>query len=71
MQFEIYSTPGANATNKLLAGLLNIEWRWRLRAANNEIIASGEGYTSKQSCAHAIGLIRSTNASTPIVETQE
>lgn len=23
------------------------EWRWRLRAANGEVVASGEGYASK------------------------
>lgn len=23
------------------------EWRWRLRAGNGEIVASGEGYTTK------------------------
>lgn len=34
------------------------EWRWRLRANNNEIIASGEGYKNKQDCLHAVDLIR-------------
>jgi len=34
------------------------EWRWRLRANNNEIIASGEGYKNKKDCLHAVDLIR-------------
>jgi uncharacterized protein YegP (UPF0339 family) len=35
------------------------EWWWRLRANNNEIIAtSGEGYKNKQDCLHAIDLVR-------------
>ncbi len=24
------------------------QWRWRLKSANGEIVASGEGYTRKQ-----------------------
>jgi uncharacterized protein YegP (UPF0339 family) len=41
------------------------QWRWRLRAANNEIIASGESYRNKQDCLAAIALVKSTNANTP------
>lgn len=33
-------------------------WRWRLRAANHEIIASGEAYWNKQDCLHAISLVK-------------
>lgn len=37
------------------------EWRWRLRAANNEIIAaSGEGYHNRQDCLNAIDLVKSS-----------
>ncbi len=41
------------------------EWRWRLRAANHEIIAtSGEGYKNKADCLHGIDLVKgSGNAS--------
>ena len=36
------------------------QWRWRLRAANNQIIAiSGEGYANKQDCLHGIDLVKS------------
>lgn len=60
MYFQIYQEG---------SGLLSIQWRWRLRAANHEIIASGEGYHNKQDCQHAINLLKSTNASTPVKET--
>jgi uncharacterized protein YegP (UPF0339 family) len=40
------------------------QWRWRLYAANNKIIAnSGEGYFNKADCLSAIALVKSsTNA---------
>jgi uncharacterized protein YegP (UPF0339 family) len=35
------------------------EYRWRLRADNNETIAgSSEGYKSKASCEHGIELVK-------------
>lgn len=35
------------------------EYRWRLRAANNKIIAdSGEGYKKKSDCQHGIELVK-------------
>ena len=34
------------------------EWRWRLQAGNNEIIASGEGYHNKSDCLHAIDIVK-------------
>lgn len=33
---------------------------WRLKAGNNEIIASGEGYKNKRDCEHAISLVKSS-----------
>ena len=33
-------------------------WYWHLKAANNEIIANGEGYTSKAGALHAISLVK-------------
>ena len=44
-----------------------MEWRWRLRGANHEIIASGEGYTTEANCDHGISLVKSTTASTPVL----
>ena len=44
------------------------EWRWRLRAANHEIIAtSGEGYRNKGDCRHAIDLVKGS-ANAPVEE---
>lgn len=37
---------------------VNNHWRWRLQAANNEIIATGEGYWSKADCLSAIQLVK-------------
>ena len=38
------------------------QWRWRLRAANREIIAvSSEGYVNKADCSHAITLTKSSS----------
>ena len=34
------------------------EFRWRLRAANGEVIANGEGYTSKAGCKNGIESVR-------------
>ena len=42
-------------------------WRWRLRAANAEIIASGEAYYNKSDVLHVIRLIKGSGNS-PIVE---
>ena len=44
------------------------QWRWHLKAINHETIAHGESYITKQSCLHAIELIKSTNANTRVVE---
>lgn len=39
------------------------EWRWRLLAANNQIIAtSGEGYQNKQDCLSAIELVKNSRS---------
>jgi uncharacterized protein YegP (UPF0339 family) len=38
----------------------DLQWRWRLRASNNKIIAeSGEGYHNKADCIAAIRLVQS------------
>jgi len=40
------------------------QWRWRLYAANNRVIASSDdGYGNKKACLHAISLVKgSVNA---------
>lgn len=35
----------------------NGNWYWHLKGGNGEIIAQGEGYTTKQSVLHVIGLV--------------
>lgn len=38
------------------------QWRWRLVAANNRIIAnSGEGYYNESDCLHAINLVKGSS----------
>jgi uncharacterized protein len=54
MRFELYRS--------------GIEWRWRLRAANGEIIASGEGYSQREDCIHAVRLLMDTTRQTKFVE---
>jgi len=44
------------------------EWRWRLRAANSEIIAAGEGYHNRDDCVSAVNLVMDTNRQTRFVE---
>jgi len=38
-----------------------IFWRWRLQAANHEILASGEAYWNEADCLHAIALVKGSN----------
>jgi uncharacterized protein YegP (UPF0339 family) len=43
------------------------EFRWRLKAANGEIVAtSSEGYTYKQSCLKGIELVQMNAASATV-----
>jgi uncharacterized protein YegP (UPF0339 family) len=45
------------------------EYRWRLRAANNEVVAdSNEGYRTKRSCLHGIEVVKRIAAAAPINE---
>lgn len=58
MYFEIYQQAGQT--------ILGGQWRWRLKAANHEIIAQGESYHNKQDCLIAVGLVMTTSQDTPI-----
>lgn len=43
------------------------EFRWRLRADNNQVIAtSGEGYKSRADCQHGIELVKRLAPSAPV-----
>jgi uncharacterized protein YegP (UPF0339 family) len=54
MKFELYQS--------------GVQWRWRLKAANGEIIAHGESYTRKENAIAAVHLVMDTNRQTPFVE---
>jgi uncharacterized protein YegP (UPF0339 family) len=54
MQFELYKS--------------GTEWRWRLRAGNNEIIASGESYKNRGDAVNAVNLVMDTDRKTKFVE---
>jgi uncharacterized protein YegP (UPF0339 family) len=43
------------------------QFRWRLLANNNQVIASGEGYTSKAGCKNGIESVKK-NASKAKIE---
>jgi len=45
------------------------EFRWRLKAANNQVIATGEGYASKAGCKNGIESVKK-NAPKAVVEDQ-
>ena len=43
------------------------EYRWRLQADNNEIIAdSAEGYVAKRDCEHGIELVKALAPDAPV-----
>lgn len=44
------------------------EFRFRLKAANGEIIASSEGYSSKQACENGINSVKSNAGTADIVD---
>jgi uncharacterized protein YegP (UPF0339 family) len=44
------------------------KFRWRLRAANEEEIASGQGYESKEGCMKGVESVKSNAAKAKIVD---
>ncbi|WP_411884811.1 YegP family protein [Polaromonas sp. YR568] len=59
MQYQLYPVTVNGGT----------QWRWRLVAGNNRVIASGESYFNRQDCVDVVNLIMDTNRQTPFVET--
>jgi uncharacterized protein len=55
MKFEIYQDSSR-------------QWRWRLKAANGEKLASGEAYRNKDDCLTCIGSLMDTDRKTPVYE---
>jgi uncharacterized protein YegP (UPF0339 family) len=46
--------------------LINRQWYWHLKAANGEIIAQSEGYTTQANCLATVRLVQSTTEQTPV-----
>jgi len=47
------------------------QFRFRLKAANGEIIATGEGYTTKKSCMNGIESVKKNAPVAEIVEIEK
>lgn len=47
-----------NPKFQLFKSSFNSQYYYRLKSANGEIILSGEGYTSKQSCLNGIAAVK-------------
>lgn len=47
------------------------EFRFRLKASNGQVIASGQGYKTRESCLHGIESVRKNAANANIVELEE
>jgi len=56
-KFEIY----ADAAGK---------YRWRLKASNGQIIASGQGYATERSCRDGIESVKKHAAAAEVVEAE-
>ena len=44
------------------------EFRWRFRADNNEVVASGEGYHRWDDCEHAMQLLKEQAPQTEVID---
>lgn len=47
------------------------QYRFRFKAANGQIVAQGQGYTSKASCLNGIKSLQDNAADAAIVEVKE
>ena len=47
------------------------EFRFRLKASNGQVIASGQGYKTKDSCLHGIDSVKKNAADAKIVELEK
>ncbi|MFE6995781.1 YegP family protein [Microbacterium sp. NPDC057659] len=54
-KFELYTDKGG-------------DWRFRLKAGNGEVIATGQGYSSKASAMNGIDSVRRNAAEAEVVE---
>ncbi|MBN7793483.1 YegP family protein [Microbacterium esteraromaticum] len=56
-KFELYQDKGG-------------DWRFRLKAGNGEVIATGQGYASKSGALNGIDSVRRNAADADVVETE-
>lgn len=56
-RFELYEDKGG-------------DWRFRLKAGNGEIIATGQGYASKSGAVNGIDSVRRNAADAEVVEVE-
>lgn len=48
------------------------EWRWKLVAGNNEVIAdSAEGYKRREGCLNGIALVKRDAATAPVYDVSD
>lgn len=57
-KFEVYKDNGG-------------KYRFRLKASNGQVIASGQGYSSKESCLKGIESVRKNAPESPVIEVEE
>lgn len=58
MLFEVYPARRGLLRRK--------QWRWRLKAGNGEIVATGEGFNNRADCMASVQLIRDQAGGAPI-----
>lgn len=47
------------------------KYRFRLKASNGQVIASGQGYASKESCLNGIESVKKNAAEAPVVDAED
>jgi len=47
------------------------KYRFRLKASNGQVIASGQGYASKESCLKGIESVKKNAAEAPVVDVED
>jgi len=66
MYFEIYERERsmvAALKGRLMGGG---DWRWRLKGANDETLASREGYPTRSECERAVMMLKQEIAAAPL-----
>lgn len=57
-KFEVYEDKGG-------------KFRFRLKASNGQVIASGQGYATKESCLKGIESVRKNAPESPVVDVED